>query len=568
MMLRFGTVPFSFRGSYIAFSYPQDSGEGYEKDLTIRSIYGVFDDQDNYPVCLLDKEGRRLRGEVKATETELCLTSIQGKETLRFCFQSADTVCLKGNTKIMLTKRRMEHYDRVLCHDTGLWEITGREYSLWLKVQTGTIENYSPGSEKGAGNVKSCILMRPDENGQFLCQMTLAGLSYQQPELVSYEEAVSRARKEYDRFASLFVTRRKDYQQAVEEAAYILWSSVVRPEGYVKYPAMLMSKNKMNMIWSWDYAINALAVVDKEPELAYEQFLSMAECQDKYGAYADCYSARNLIRGFVKPPVQGFVLKKMFAIRKPSREIMEKLYQSVSEFTQWWFQYRGGKDGIPEYCHGNDSGWDNSTVFSLGVPVKSPDLCTWLIIQMDFLAELSQELGLKQDCRKWEEKSEKLLNHMLEYFVRDNEFVAYKVPEMCKIPNDSLLMYIPLLLGKRIPEKLRQNMLGKLLEEGKFFTSYGMASEALDSLYFVEDGYWRGAVWPPTAWIFTEILVKNGKGKEAVLNAESFCEMCRKYGFFENYSAKDGHGLRDSGYTWTASAFLILLRDYLENVAK
>lgn len=565
MKLSLKTVPFSFAGSYLAFSYPQDHGKGYEEDLTIRNIHGAFCDQDNFPLCLLDEKNRKLHGEITASETELVLKNADRE--LRICFQNEKTVFLKANTGVMLTKRRNDVYDRVMRHDYGVWEVTGEEYSLWFKIQEGDIENHSGWAADGMRCENSCIYMRPGETGKFQCQMTLSGLSYEEPEKIQYEQALESTRKKYEEFKAPYLTGftgNKEYRETIEEAVYILWSSIVNPEGYVKYPTILMSKNKMNMAWSWDYAINALAVVDKDPDLAYGQFLSMESCQDEYGAFADCYSARSLIRNFVKPPVQGFVLKKMFQIKKPDRKTMERLYSSVSKFTKWWFLYRGRMDGIPEYHHGNDSGWDNSTVFSMGLPVKSPDLCVWLIEQMDFLSELAFELGKMEEGIQWKAHSEKLMSHMMEYFVKDGAFVAYKIPEMCTVPNESLLMYIPLLLGERLPESLRKSMLDRLLEKNRYVTAYGIASEALDSPCFVEDGYWRGAVWPPTAWIFTEILMRNSKYKEAIENAESFCKMCKKHGFFENYSAIDGHGLRDSGYTWTASVFLILLRDYLQ----
>ena len=124
----------------------------------------------------------------------------------------------------------------------------------------------------------SCIYMRPGETGKFQCQMTLSGLSYEEPEKIQYEQALESTRKKYEEFKAPYLTGftgNKEYRETIEDAVYILWSSIVNPEGYVKYPTILMSKNKMNMAWSWDYAINALAVVDKDPDLAYGQFLSI-----------------------------------------------------------------------------------------------------------------------------------------------------------------------------------------------------------------------------------------------------------------------------------------------------
>lgn len=564
MKLNFGTDCFSREGSYMAFSYPQDKVPGYESSLTVRNIHGLFFHQDNYPICFLGDNEEKLDGLIEATETELVMTA--GDRKLSICYQTPETVWLRTNCPAVMIKKLIAVEDRVMCHDSGTWEIAGMEGSLMFEVSKGTIKDGSVWSRSGIGSDKIEVIFEPGNEGVFECQMTLSGLSYNRPEKSTYAQALDAVKKDYETFKKPYRTSISEYEKAVEQAAYVMWHTIIRPAGYVKYPVILMSKNRMNQVWSWDYAINALAVVDKDSTLAYDQFLAMAACQDETGAYADCFAARTMIRAFVKPPVQGFMLRKMFRVYEPERDVKEKLYDTVARFTEWWFDYRAKTDGIPEYLHGNDSGWDNSTVFSLGLPVKSPDLTAWLVDQMDFLADLALDLGDREAAAHWRERSDKLLAYMLEYFVRDGRFVAYKIPENKPVVCDSLLLYVPLILGKRLPETLRQNMLKELLETKKFMTPYGLASEPLDSPYFVEDGYWRGAVWPPVAVIFTEILKINGKEKEAKAHAEGFCKICAKYGFYENYSAIDGHGLRDTGYTWTAAAFLILLRDYLENL--
>jgi hypothetical protein len=40
--------------------------------------------------------------------------------------------------------------------------------------------------------------------------------------------------------------------------------------------------------------------------------------------------------------------------------------------------------------------------------------------------------------------------------------------------------------------------------------------------------------------------------------ARAFCDLCRGNGLAENFDAGTGAGLRDRGYTWTASVFLEL----------
>jgi glycogen debranching enzyme len=42
--------------------------------------------------------------------------------------------------------------------------------------------------------------------------------------------------------------------------------------------------------------------------------------------------------------------------------------------------------------------------------------------------------------------------------------------------------------------------------------------------------------------------------------ARRFCALCDRSGFAENYDALTAAPLRDPAYTWTASAFLLMLK--------
>lgn len=46
------------------------------------------------------------------------------------------------------------------------------------------------------------------------------------------------------------------------------------------------------------------------------------------------------------------------------RKHLEEAYEPLVKWTEWYFRYRDSNhNGLPEYNQGNDSGWDNSTVF-------------------------------------------------------------------------------------------------------------------------------------------------------------------------------------------------------------
>src|SRR6185503_5983670 len=88
------------------------------------------------------------------------------------------------------------------------------------------------------------------------------------------------AQAEFERFVDAIAPWRSDATPAAALAAYVLWSAVVRPAGFVTRRAVLMSKHWMDKVWSWDHCFNALALVDGAPDLAWDQFELVFDHQD------------------------------------------------------------------------------------------------------------------------------------------------------------------------------------------------------------------------------------------------------------------------------------------------
>jgi glycogen debranching enzyme len=248
-------------------------------------------------------------------------------------------------------------------------------------------------------------------------------------------------------------------------------------------------------------------------------------------------------------------------------ERLAEIYPLVGNLTNFWLTCRDDDgDGICQYNHGNDSGWDNSTIFAAGCPVESPDLAAWLILQMDWLASASSRLGYDDQAEHWRSRAEATLERMLEVLWHEDQFVA-RVPEsqwrQPQESGDTLLLYMPIILGERLDEQTRSKMIASLRQSGRFFTSHGYATESPKSPLHESDGYWRGPIWAPPTMILADGLARSGQEGLAHEIARRFCRMCASGGFAENFDAQTGQPLRDRAYTWTASVFLILARMFL-----
>ncbi|MCU6708409.1 trehalase family glycosidase [Paenibacillus sp. J5C_2022] len=356
----------------------------------------------------------------------------------------------------------------------------------------------------------------------------------------------------------------KQWKEARLLAAYITWSCVVPQQGLLSRPAMYMSKNWMTNIWSWDHCFNAMALVQGQPQLAWDQFMIFFDVQEESGALPDFINDKYALWNCCKPPIHGWTLRWMLERSDWIDEgRLAEAYTPLCRWTNWWFQQRDDNgNGIPEYQHGNDCGWDNSTVFLDGGPVETPELCAFLILQCETLELLASRLRKPDEAAQWRRKAEELTELMLQRFWDGEKFVAWVRDEKRLPQGDSLLLYMPILLGKRLPEDVYRTLLEGLKREGRFLTEHGFATESIASAFYEADGYWRGPIWAPVMLLLVDGLAAAGESELARTAAQRFCRMAAASGMAENFDALTGAGLRDRAFTWTSSVFLILASEY------
>jgi len=174
---------------------------------------------------------------------------------------------------------------------------------------------------------------------------------------------------------------------------------------------------------------------------------------------------------------------------------------------------------------------------------------------MDALSRLSKELGWTEATAAWAQRADDLFAGLMSELWHADHFVARLANDGTVVESRSLIPWLPLVLGERLPADVRG-----CLRHGieKHLTEWGLATERVDSPDYSEDGYWRGPIWAPSTFLAVTGLARSGHGDLADVVAERFCKLCARSGFAENFNALSGAPLRDPSYTWTASVFLLL----------
>jgi len=569
LSLDIAKVPFSRNGSYVAFSkFTEDNlasfhATGLLPGLYLRSVNG---DQRTHPVFRLEllNAGTPVPFDVEASPFLLRMIAASG--VIEICLSASDRVRFRGHGVSL----RLVAQDGALAipdHDNH-WEVNSErvmeKYMLW--ATTGGLRMDAPWN--GIANIHVAATFTPDPENQRLEGEidTYPSVWTPHPSSQTFDESVATLKQEYSGWLKLMPEVPKELGAGAELAAYVNWASVTDPIGFLDRPAMLMSKNWMAAIWSWDHCFTAMASSFKDRELAWQQYMLPFDNQQPEGALPDMITSSSKELNFTKPPIQGWALGWMMQHGAfTNLAYLEQIYPLLSRWTDWFFQYRdSNRDGLPEYNHGYDSGWDNSTVMLTGIPVETPDIASFLILQMDTLSEIAGKLKKNADRREWRSRSDELLKRMLATLWQKDHFVAILSSDGSRIESDSLLLYVPIILGRRLPPDVRNDLIHGLAEPGRFLTSNGFATEALTSKYYTSDGYWRGPIWAPVTMLLVEGLDAAGEHALARKVRENFCRMAQGSGMYENFDAITGEGLRDPAYTWTSSVYLIFAHQLLE----
>lgn len=378
----------------------------------------------------------------------------------------------------------------------------------------------------------------------------------------SFDECVSYWKESFDRFYEGFSGISNKYSEAVHEAVYLLWSGCVSAAGYIKRDQIYMSRRRMRNFWSWDHCMNAISLADVHPNLAWDQMCIPFDLQDEQGRLPDSMNDHDVVWVYTKPPIHGAALLEMIRKGSVSEEQIKWLYPRLSKWTEYWTTYADwDRNGLCQYENGNTSGWDNCTYFSIDGPFESPELNGYIALQMEALSVMADMQGLQEEAVSWKSKSEQMVQRIVDHFWDGERLYVHQTVTGKEAEGaDSLLPFLTLYLGHRLPDDVFRKLSDSLFEEGRFVTPYGLASEGMKSPFFGDNSYWRGSIWPITVYMVVVGLLDGGDAERAKQLAESLVSVMAREGFAENFSPIDGRGLCDHAYTWSASVFLEFVR--------
>lgn len=316
---------------------------------------------------------------------------------------------------------------------------------------------------------------------------------------------------------------------------WVLGANIVTLPGRGDARAVVPSKIGYVGLWQWDAYFIAAGLRHGDPELAREQLALAFGFPTADGQLPDVVHDEGVLASsddlppgdrdtlrragsaiadptapipLTKPPLAAWALRALEG-RIDDPAWFDGAWETVARSQEWWFAHSDlDGDGMPEYGHPYSSGLDDSPVFDGELPVASPDLAAYLILQDDLLASRARSLGDVARAERHVARAERTLA-LLEGMWDDDAGFFRSFGGGVPLRAETAVSLLPLLTG-RLPGRIVARMLEALDDPDRFATPWAVPTVAARDADFSAERMWRGPVWVNINALIAEGLAVSG----------------------------------------------------------
>jgi glycogen debranching enzyme len=194
------------------------------------------------------------------------------------------------------------------------------------------------------------------------------------------------------------------------------------------------------------------------------------------------------------------------------------------------------------------------------MPVESPDLNTYLCVQMGSLAMMAEALGMEAEGVMWRRRAAAVVRRMIEDFWDEEAGLFRALHDDQPVPVVTPFNLYPLWTGQ-LPDKIRERLIAHLTDPGEFWGEIAIPSVARNDPHYDPETMWRGPVWANINYIFVEALRQVGEHALADCLVEKTLDLIMSQaGIHEYYNAETGAPAPAAAgvFGWTAAVFVDL----------
>lgn len=387
-------------------------------------------------------------------------------------------------------------------------------------------------------------------------------------EVLPFSTALATAQERWQSWFQSVPPVSSQYARTYAYAWWVMANNLVSPQGNVMYEAMMPSKSTYVGLWLWDNAMHSLAFRHINPDIARNQIRAMLAHQLPSGMLPDAVYDEGVVASIdhpiiaqvTKPPILAWAALKLHET-DPDLEFLKEIYIPLIRLNAWWFSMNDDDgDGLMQYNHPYSSGLDNSPLWDYGMPVESPDLNTYLCVQMGSLAVIAEQLGLMDESEMWRRKAAAIVHRMIEDFWDDEAGLFWATNPNGRIPVRTPFNLYPLWTGQ-LPAHMNDRLIQHLTNPDEFWGEFALPTVAKNDPHYSPNDMWRGPIWANINYFFIEALDQIGRHDLACeLRAKTLNLIMRHPDIFEYYNPETGDPPDTAApiFGWSSAVFIDL----------
>ncbi len=423
-------------------------------------------------------------------------------------------------------------------------------------------------TEIGNGSQRVILLVEARESPGVLLNITpRSGMNRALP---SFAQTLERSQQLWHEWFDAAPRVKAQYEAQYYYAWWCLGAGLVTPRFFTTRESMMPSKVHYVGAWQWDAFFHALAYRHVDPKLAQDHLRIWLDHQRMDGMLPDAIHDEGVVFEFplpqtgqmqevTKPPLIAWAALKLYD-QSPDVDFLQEIYEPIRRWNEWWFEKNDDDhDGIVQYNHPY-SGADDSPLWDEGMPVESPDISTYLVVQMDSLARLAEIIGETDDALMWRRRADELTRRIIEHSWDDRAGLFWAMKNHQPIRVQTLFNLYPLLTG-RLPPKIVERLVQHLRAPDEFWTPYPLPTVSARDPKFDQNQMWRGPTWANINYLFIEGLEKCGYMELARELRDRTLELIQLHSdIYEYYDPLTGnHPPKAAGiFGWTSAVFIDL----------
>jgi hypothetical protein len=393
-----------------------------------------------------------------------------------------------------------------------------------------TLDSFFNVSRNGPEDAK--IEFLPNENGVFEIAVYLMNPDeWGYIDYLPVEEVAKAAANDFEAFAAAYPKVGTEWEELRDLSIYSIWLHRESPNDREIIPTMkgdLIYSNCVKAGWAntYEQPLHAMAMKDTEKaaKLIIDTYLHMTNSMlpVTVSTFKTHYQAC--------PPTFGVAVVDLLGKTGSTlpAEDAAKLYSAMTENFAWWHKGHSFAAHRFSYNHRDEMQLAGTSYSAFEFPLETPDLYALMILYTEAIAKLSAIVG-DGKAAEWTAEQKAITEELLSLW-NGTSFDCRAAVSSKRFATESLLAYLPVILGGRLPADVIDKLTAALGDEEKFLSDRGFRSESRQSAYYDADVTGCGAV---VAWLQQLIigsLFNCGKTDLAEKAAVRFLEYAKDNG--------------------------------------